>query len=284
MAINLTYDTSDDPEAIDQEDQRDLESLDIADKLQEEEQGLLAGKYKDAEELEKAYLELQQKLGSKNDDDESDITTTEDTKDTETPEDFVDPFEDDATANVLFQASNEYNETGEVSAETMETINQMSSSEVVEAYKRIQEELNSGKYDDYRSEDTPDETTYTESEPLTDESIDAIHNAVGGEDAYKRMVGWASDNFTQQEIEAYDQTLESGNLSSINLALQALYYRYQDAVGYEGDMIQGKSASTVDAFRSQAEVVRAMDEPRYENDPAYRQDVYNKLERSQLQF
>ena len=98
------------------------------------------------------------------------------------------------------------------------------------------------------------------------------------------MVGWASDNFTQQEIEAYDQTLESGNLSSINLALQALYYRYQDAVGYDGEMIQGKPAQAVDGFRSQQEVVRAMSDERYDNDPAYRKDVYNKLERSQLQF
>jgi len=49
-------------------------------------------------------------------------------------------------------------------------------------------------------------------------------------------------------------------------------------------MIQGKAAQTVDGFRSQAEVVRAMGDERYENDPAYRQDVYNKLERSNLNF
>ena len=49
-------------------------------------------------------------------------------------------------------------------------------------------------------------------------------------------------------------------------------------------MIQGKPAQAVEGFRSQQEVVRAMGDPRYENDPAYRQDVYDKLERSQLQF
>ena len=73
-------------------------------------------------------------------------------------------------------------------------------------------------------------------------------------------------------------------MNKINIALQALYYRYTDAVGVEGDMIQGKAAAPVDGFRSQQEVVRAMSDERYENDPAYRKDVYDKLERSNIQF
>ena len=73
-------------------------------------------------------------------------------------------------------------------------------------------------------------------------------------------------------------------MASIGLALQALYYRYTDSMGFEGNMIQGKPAQAADAFRSQAEVVRAMNDPRYDSDPAYRQDVFNKLERSNLDF
>ena len=49
-------------------------------------------------------------------------------------------------------------------------------------------------------------------------------------------------------------------------------------------MLTGKAARTLDGFRSQAEVVAAMNDPRYDNDPAYRQDVYDKLERSNVQF
>ena len=93
-----------------------------------------------------------------------------------------------------------------------------------------------------------------------------------------------SRDITPDEVQAYDQALESGNLNNINFALQALYYRYTDAVGSEGEMIQGKAAAPVDGFRSQQEVVRAMNDPRYENDPAYRQDVINKLDNSDLNF
>ena len=52
MAINLTYDPSGDPETMEAEDQRDAESLEVGEKLAEEQNELLAGKYRDAEELE----------------------------------------------------------------------------------------------------------------------------------------------------------------------------------------------------------------------------------------
>ena len=49
-------------------------------------------------------------------------------------------------------------------------------------------------------------------------------------------------------------------------------------------MLTGKAARATDAFRSQAEVVEAMSDPRYDRDPAYRQDLYDKLERSNVKF
>ena len=151
----------------------------------------------------------------------------------------------------------------------------MSGEEVMEAYTRINKMVADGGYVDPGA-DPPAE--------LGDDEVNAIQAAVGGEQAYQNMIGWAQENFTDGEIQAYDNALDSGNLSTINLALQALYYRYADANGSEGELIQGKAAEAVDGYRSQAEVVRAMGDPRYENDPAYRQDVYNKLEQSNLNF
>ena len=279
MAINLTYDPSNDPETIEAEEQRDVESLEVGEKLVEEQEKLLAGKYKDAEELESAYIELQRKLGSsdgENLDDEND--SQEETED-DTEED--NPFENDTTAQAIFQAANEWEDDGELTPETMEALSQMDSKDLVEAYYRIQEYAPLAEERGLLDTETAEPTEAT---GLTDSNINDIQNAVGGEQAYNQMIQWAGENFTPQEIQAYDNALEAGNMDNINLALQALYYRYTDSVGVEGDMIQGKAAAAVDGFRSQAEVVRAMGDPRYEDDPAYRQDVYNKLERSNLQF
>ena len=280
MAINLTYDPSNDPETMEAEEQRDVESLEVGEKLVEEQENLLAGKYKDAEELESAYIELQRKLGS-NDGENLDDDDSQEETDDDTTEEEENPFENDVTAQAIFQASEEYGSDGELTPETMETLSQMDSKDLVETYYRIMEHAEDPRVQELQNQES---TEPTESTGLTDSNINDIQNAVGGEQNYNQMIQWAGENFTPQEIQAYDNALEGGNMDNINLALQALYYRYTDSVGVEGNMIQGKAAQTVDGFRSQAEFVRAMGDERYENDPAYRQDVYNKLERSNLNF
>ena len=61
--------------------------------------------------------------------------------------------------------------------------------------------------------------------------------------------------------------------------------RYEAVNGYEGRRLTGKAADTSgDVFRSQAQLVEAMSDPRYDRDPAYRQDVVAKLERSDIDF
>ena len=262
MAVNLTYDPSNDPETIEAEDQRDAESLEIGEQLAEEEGKLLAGKYKDAEDLEAAYIELQKKLGSNDD---------EPTEETVEQEDEEDPFKDDPAGQVVVQAANEMNASGELSADTIASLEQMTAADFVGAMARLEPEGG-------------DAEPQAEPVGLTDSNINDIQTAVGGADAYNAMTAWAQDNFSPQEIQAYDNALEAGNMDNINLALQALYYRYTDSVGSEGDMIQGKASTAVDGFRSQAEVVRAMGDSRYDSDPAYRQDVYDNLERSNIKF
>ena len=50
-------------------------------------------------------------------------------------------------------------------------------------------------------------------------------------------------------------------------------------------MLTGKTAAEKgDVFRSQAELVAAMSDRRYDSDPAYRQDIIEKLDRSDLDF
>ena len=119
---------------------------------------------------------------------------------------------------------------------------------------------------------------------LTQADINTIQNSVGGEAAYQQLVGWAAQNFSEAEIQAFDNVVDSGNVAAINLALAGLQARYTDANGYEGKMIQGKAAAPADTFKSQAEVVRAMSDARYDRDPAYRDEIMQKLARSDLKF
>ena len=61
--------------------------------------------------------------------------------------------------------------------------------------------------------------------------------------------------------------------------------RYNDNVGSDGQLLTGRGTeNTDDSFKSQAELVAAMSDPRYDRDPAYRQDLMRRLENSDVSF
>ena len=259
MTETLNYDPTDPNAPEFSEDEHD--SLEVAEKLGQEESELLAGKYENAEQLEEAYLELQRKLGS--DDDEVEDTTLD--------EDEVE-YNEAVVAGIetIQEASEEYyaNE-GAISEETLEKFDGMSARDLVEAYRAIQE--NTEPSDSY-----PD---------LSDADMNTVYNSVGGEEEYDKLTGWAAENMDDSALDAFNSIIDQGNPTAIQIAVAGMKAEYDNQEGYEGRMLQGKAASNSrDGFRSQAEVVQAMSDPRYDRDPAYRQDLYDKLERSNVAF
>ena len=263
MTEKLTYDPT--PANAPEFTEDEQNSLEVAEKLGQEEAELYAGKFENAEELENAYIELQKKLGSRDEDDDEveDTTLDED----EYPEEVADGV------NLITQASEEYfNNEGAISEETMERFKEMSSSELVEAYMAIRDrnpEVDGGGY----------------SADLTDAEMNQVYNSAGGEAEYNNLTSWAAQNLDESKMDAFNDIIDRGNSTSIQIAVAGLRAEYEAQEGYEGRMLTGKAAkSSGDIFRSQAEVVQAMNDPKYDRDPAYRQDVYDKLERSNLQF
>jgi len=133
----------------------------------------------------------------------------------------------------------------------------------------------------------PQEEESTEdSGKLTEQQANQLFDMVGGESTYKDMLSWAGESLSPEEIEMYDSVMADGNANSIYFAVQALQNKYTDAVGKDGQLLTGKrSAAQQDAqFRSQQELVAAMNDPRYDNDPAFRDDVMRKLNNSDIDF
>ena len=193
------------------------DSLAVAESLEGGKEPLLAGKFKDPQALEQAYVELQKKLGE--------------------PRDEVQSTKDESEST----APAEEEETSSESEADVETLSEAQAEQLMEM--------------------------------------------VGGDKAYKSMLDWAGDNFSKEEVEMYDGVMESGNPNAIFFAVQALQARYNDAVGSDGQLLTGRGAeNTDDSFRSQAELVAAMSDPRYDRDPAYRQDLMRRLENSDVEF
>ena len=141
-----------------------------------------------------------------------------------------------------------------------------------------------------QEEQTSDEENVLEEEPsgeqLSEEQANQLFEMVGGEKAYKSMIDWAGQNFSKEEVQMYDSVMAKGDPNAIFFAVQALNSKYTDAVGNDGQLLTGKrSAAQQDAqFRSQQELVQAMNDPRYERDPAFRDDVMRKLQNSDIEF
>ena len=272
MAETLTYDPGTDTVTDGSGENltpAEQESLKVGEALQEQQEGLLAGKYDSAQALEKAYIELQKKLGEDGKEavpPESQVETEQEEVLRETPEE--EPQEVSPAAELITSASDEYYKNdGKLTPETLEKFSSMSSQDLVKAYLEVQ-----GNLPQNSNEDAGD---------ISDATVNEVKNYAGGEQAYQHMVNWASDNLDSKSIEAFDSIINTGSVDAIKLAVNGLKSQYQNAVGYEGEMISGKAPKTSkDVYRSQAELVAAMSDRRYDRDPAYRQDVIEKLSRS----
>ena len=182
MATELTFDPTpaDNPEFSDEE----LDSLRVGEQAAEAEQQLLAGKFQDAEELEKAYIELQQYLGKKNNGEELQ-GDEEASEEVEEEEEEVSPAQ-----SLITDASTEFFENGGLSEETMQAFNEMSSQQLVEAYMEMQAGAQPPQA-------TPD---------LSQEEVNYIKNFVGGEESYESIVTWATESLSEDVINAYDKS------------------------------------------------------------------------------
>ena len=244
------------------------DSLQVGEQIQEQTEQLFAGKYKTAEDLEKAYGELQKKLGEKGDEDSEEAGDSEPVESKENSEETEETSQPSAAAELITSASNEFSEKGELTAETIAKFSSMSSQELVEAYMQVQGQL-------------PQASQEAEVADISTAVVNEVKNAAGGETAYNNMVQWAGENLEQSSIEAFDTIINSGSVDAIKLAVSGLKAQYENSNGYEGTMLTGKApTNTKDVYRSQAELVAAMSDRRYDNDPAYRQDVIARLERS----
>jgi len=148
-----------------------------------------------------------------------------------------------------------------------------------------EEEPEADEPEEQESEEDDDDDDESPDGQLTEAQADQLYKMVGGEKAYDSMMEWAGQNLSNEEIEMYDSVMGAGSANSIYFAVQALSNKYSDAVGSEGQLLTGRGSAESNAvFRSQSELIQAMNDPRYDNDPAYRSDVMAKLENSDLGF
>jgi len=259
MAETLTYEEAPQEEFTPDE----LDSLKVGEEIEVEQDNLLAGKYKDAEELEKAYLELQTKLGEKPSEDKGEESESE-----EQPEEESKEEEDTEEGPNILDRLWDQKDAG-FNEDTLKELAQTNPGELAKMYLLYRNQVDEGQV----------------SGGLSDSEVTELQGIAGGKESYGNMMSWAKENLSAKEIEMYDNVMDRGDPNAAYFAVQALNSKYVDGVGKDAQLITGKAPRTAgDKFNSQAELIKAMDDDRYSDDPAYRQAILEKLDRSDINF
>jgi hypothetical protein len=233
----VTFDSTDNPDIDSSRQEAEAQSLAVGEKIineQKEAEAELyekvrkdaesqiryAGKFRSAEDLEKAYVELEKKLGQPKEEPAEEVETT-----------------DEPEAPEPTEGEEEEKETEESKPQAPEV-----------------------------SRLNPEE----ELQLLT---------SVGGPEFYNQALKWAAENLSQEEIDAYDGILGTGDRGAVAFAVKSLVQQFKANGDYDGAPVSGKAVKGqgTKPFRSQAELARAINNPKYREDPAYRLDVERRL-------
>ena len=118
-------------------------------------------------------------------------------------------------------------------------------------------------------------------EALAESNLKSIMDVAGGEEQYAALTTWAQNNIPEEHVDAYNSIMENGDTATIKLAIAGLKARYEQTNGSmakPGRLLQGGTTTeSGGTFRSVAEIVSAMSDPRYSKDSAYRADVERRI-------
>ena len=295
MGETITYDAATDTVSTEENlTAEEQDSLQVGEQMMAEQEGLLAGKYKSTKDLEKAYLELQKKQGEESGLSKLDKETTEEVTEEQpqfTQEDFYteDGSVNYETANEVYgdQVTKQFKDNGIDPFKMNEYFVENNGTLSEEMYTDLNKAgFNKAMVDSYlegvRKQVGIEQAQVDEAPVLSDTEVAEVHSIAGGKQGYEQLMAWASDNISDADAKNFDEVIETGNKAAVTFAVKALFGQYEDAMGRDSTLIQGKQSAPSDVYRSMAQVVSDMNDPRYDRDEAYRDDVQAKLARSNL--
>lgn len=210
----------------------------------------LPEKFKSPEDLAKAYSELESKLGKP-----APKPETQESKDL-----AIKPTEPQKadSPSLIQKATQEWAEKGELAPET---------------YAALEK---SGMPKDLVD-------TYIEGQKAkAAKAADEIVGPIGGWDEFNKMAQWAGQSLDADVVAELNAALAKGG-SSAKAAVLSLQAHYKANGGGPSNLIDGDPTfANVQGYRNVDEMVRDMQNPKYNEDETFREMVEAKLARSKL--
>ena len=199
-------------------------------------------KFESPEDLAKAYKELQKKMSNK----------SKAEKKTEAKQE---PASVEAVSSAVENARTEFANNGELSDAAFDAL------EANGIPRNFVEQFIEGQ------------------QAMSVQQTASIQESIGGAGNYEAMAEWAGENLADGDLDAFNDIVESGSVEQARVAVKGLYAQFLGAGGKGPSLVQGSTSgdSGVKPFGSTAQVTEAMRDPRYANDPAYREQVEKRL-------
>lgn len=212
-------------------------------------------KFQTTQDLQKAYDELEQKQGGAATPAPAAPTAETEPATPAAPEGLAVPKPTVSPAqNVLEAARTEFSAKGQLDAAT---------------YTKLEKSgFNKDIVDSYIAGQTA----------LANDFADTIYEVAGGSAEYGRLIDWAETGLSEQERNVFNSAVNTRDTAQATLAVQGLLHRFRGTP--EGQQrVEGSPASgpAIQPFQSQAQMVLAMQSPQYKRDPAYREEVRQRL-------
>lgn len=246
MVEQVVIDTSGETEGPSLEEQAAEMDAELEPQGDEDRPEWLPEKFNSAEDMAKAYSELENRMGSGEEYEESD------------EENVREELED---AGVDYSAlSEEFWGNGDLSDESYDLLEQAGiPRSIVNSY--IDAQLN-----------------------MAETQRGEVMNEVGGAEGYEQLTEWASDNLEDGEIDYFNSIMDSNDFQAIQMAVRAVDARRTASEGMEptrnlsGSLTGGGGGS----YESVTQMMNDMQNPAYATDPAFRAKVEAKLSRSDI--
>lgn len=204
----------------------------------------LPEKFSSPEDMAKAYQSLEQKMSSEK--------PKQNAKDTKSDKEAPNTSD---ISNTLNSATEEFMEAGELSDKSFDSLEKAGlPRDLVAAYIEGQQ-------------------------ALVDLQTSQIKEVIGGEGNYEAMAEWAAEHLSETDVDAFNSVVETGTVDQAMMAVRGMFAQFKSAGGKAPNLVQGGTAMTsgVKPFNSAAQVTEAMRDPKYRNDPAYRQMVQQRM-------
>jgi len=246
MVEQVVIDTSGETEGPSLEEQAAEMDAGLEPQGDEDRPEWLPEKFNSAEDMAKAYSQLENRMGSEEEHEESN------------EENVREELED---AGVDYSAlSEEFWGNGDLSDESYDLLEQAGiPRSIVNSY--IDAQLN-----------------------MVETQRGEVMNEVGGAEGYEQLTEWASDNLEDGEIDYFNNIMDSNDFQAIQMAVRAVDARRTASEGMEptrnlsGSLTGGGGGS----YESVTQMMNDMQNPAYATDPAFRAKVEAKLSRSNI--